>query len=148
MNETVTAARTAREKLSSALAALQSPEAGNLIDTVAEPVAAAMSALHRIETSDGAALASAGPEALAGVRRALEALQTVPVDNPVVGEATANVAGSLGLVFQLAQSASQASAATTDPPAAMHAAPQPVVPAQAPIPVAEPALAQAPLAQA
>src|SRR5690606_20681720 len=110
MNEIVTAARTAREKLSSALAALQSPEAGNLIDTVAQPVAAAMNALHRIETSAGGALASAGPEALAGVRQALEALQQVPADSPVVEGATASVASCLGFVFQLAERAANVNA--------------------------------------
>lgn len=118
MSEVMTAARTAREQLSSALAALQSPEAGNLIDTVAEPVAAAMSALHQIEASGGAALPVCGPQALAAVRRALEALQLVPPDHPVVEAATASVAGSLGLVFQIAQDAMQAAPPVAPAPVA------------------------------
>lgn len=149
MNEIVTAARTAREKLSSALAALQSPEAGNLIDTVAQPVASAMSALHRIETTDGAAVGNAGPEALAGVRQALEALQLAGPDNPVVDAATANVAGSLGLVFQLAQSAAPPAPAPVAPAPEPQHAPAVYAPAPQHAPVAhaahapEPALATA-----
>jgi len=139
MNEIVNAARTAREKLSSALAALQSPEAGNLIDTVAQPVASAMSALHRIETTSGAALSSAGPEALAGVRQALEALQTAEADNPVVDHATATVAGSLGLVFQIAQAAQA--------PAPAPVAPAPVAPVAAEPIAAAPAATRAAVAE-
>ncbi len=132
MNEIVTAARSAREKLSAALAALQSPDAGNLIDTVAEPVAAAMSALHAIESTGGGALAERGPAALAGVRRALELLQTA-APSAVVDNATAQVAGSLGLVHQVAQ-AGAASPAAAQPAAAQPAVAQPAV--------AQPAVAQ------
>jgi hypothetical protein len=138
MNEIVSAARTAREKLSSALAALQSPEAGNLIDTVAQPVASAMSALHRIETTGGAAAPGAGPEALAGVRQALEALQLAGPDNPVVDAATASVAGSLGLVFQIARAAEAPAPAPEPAPATAAPAPEPVPAAAAYAPAAQP----------
>lgn len=108
MNEVITAARAAREQLSSALAALQAPEAANLMDTVTGPVATAMGALHEIEASEGVALPICGLEALVAVRRALAALQAVPSDHPAAGGVTASVAGSLGLVFQIAQKAMRA----------------------------------------
>ena len=57
MNDIVQRAKQAREKLATALAILQSPEAGSLIDTVAEPVARAM----------GADLAVAGVSVVSGL---------------------------------------------------------------------------------
>lgn len=105
MNDIVDAARSAREKLAQALALLQAPEAEAIIETVASPVARAMSALHALESSGGESLGTSGPAALAAVRDALGALQSVPPDHPVVEEATAHVAGSLGLVHGLAQRA-------------------------------------------
>jgi hypothetical protein len=127
MNEIVTAARSAREKLSSALAVLQSPAAGNLIDSVAEPVAGAMSALHAIESTGGAALAERAPAALANVRRALEALQAAP-QGPAADEATGHVAGCLGLVHQLAQKASAAQAPAAASPAQVRPSERPPAP--------------------
>ncbi len=127
MNEIVTAARSAREKLSSALAVLQSPAAGNLIDSVAEPVAGAMSALHSIESSGGATLAERAPVALASVRRALEALQAAP-QGPAADEATGHVAGCLGLVHQLAQKASAAQAPAAAPTAQVRPSERPPAP--------------------
>lgn len=118
MSEIVVQARQAREKLASALGLLQKPEAGNLIDTVAEPVARAMGALHQLESSGGATLKEGGPIALESVRSALAALQAQP-DNAVADEAMAHVAGSLGLVHGLAQQAKEQAAA---PPAATVAA--------------------------
>lgn len=105
MNDIVDAARSAREKLAQALALLQAPEAETIIDTVASPVARAMSALHSLESSGGGTLGASGPAALAAVREALGALQIVPPGHPVVEEATAHVAGSLGLVHGLAEKA-------------------------------------------
>lgn len=107
MSDIVQTARTARERLAQALALLQGPEAGHLIDLIAPPVAQAMGALHLLESSGGSAISDAAPMALASVQRALAELQKVPSDNPVVEEATAYVAGSLGLLHALQQSASK-----------------------------------------
>ena len=57
MSDPVSAARAARENLARALGALQSPGLPPQLMSVAEPIAHAMSALHRIETSNGAATA-------------------------------------------------------------------------------------------
>lgn len=105
MNNIVDAARSAREKLAEALGLLQAPEASSVADTVAEPVAKAMGALHRIESSGGAELGLNGPQALLYVREALNQLQVAPTDHPIVEQATERVAGSLGLVHGLAQKA-------------------------------------------
>jgi hypothetical protein len=71
--------------------------------SVAEPVAHAMSALHRIEASHGAAVAEAGPAALAAARQALATLQTSAGQHPAVDQALEAIAGSLSLIHQLAQ---------------------------------------------
>lgn len=105
MNELIDSARTAREQLAAALSALQAPQAGDLMDTVAAPVARAMGALHRIESSKGASLPEDGIAARDAVRDALAALQEVPADNPVLEEATEKVAASLGIVHELANQA-------------------------------------------
>ena len=55
MSDPVSAARAARENLARALGALQSPGVPPQLMSVAEPVAHAMSALHRIEASHGEA---------------------------------------------------------------------------------------------
>ena len=104
MNDIVESARTARQKLAAALALLQMQEAGESLDTVAEPVARAMGALHGIESSAGASLAVGGPTALVAVREALAALQSAP-SNSTLEKASEQVAGSLGLVHGLAQKA-------------------------------------------
>lgn len=116
MTDIVAQARQAREKLAAALALLQNPEAGNLIDSVAEPVARAMGALHQVESSHGAKLAESGPVALQAVRTALAALQAQP-ETSVSGQALEHIAGSLGMVHGLAEQAKQPSAPSPREPA-------------------------------
>jgi hypothetical protein len=107
----VQAARTAREKLAAALALLQSPEAGDLIDSVAPPVAAAMGSLHSVERSQGTSAKDAVPQALTHVQEALAALQLAPSSSKIVDEATAFVATSLGLVHGLSRDLKSSEAA-------------------------------------
>ena len=102
MNDPVSAARTAREMLAQGLAALQSPGVPPQLMDVAEPIAQAMSALHRIEATRGAAIADTGSMALDAVRRALAMLQGSAGIHPAVDRAMEAVAGSLGLVHGLA----------------------------------------------
>ena len=64
-------------------------------------MAHAMSALHQIESTGGAAQAQAAPRALDGVRRALQALQQDVSRHPAVADVTEAVAGSLSLVHGL-----------------------------------------------
>ena len=104
MSDPVSAARAARENLARGLGALQSPGVPPQLMSVAEPVAHAMSALHRIEASNGAATAEAGPAALAAARQALATLQVSAGAHPAVDHALEVIAGSLGLIHQLAQS--------------------------------------------
>ncbi len=106
--DTVSSARTARENLAQGLAALQSPGVPPQLMAVADPVAQAMSHLHRIEASGGSATAEAAPTALNFVRQALGMLQAPGVQHPAVDQAMAAIAGSLGVVHQLAQFAPQA----------------------------------------
>jgi hypothetical protein len=70
---------------------------------VAEPIANAMSALHRVEASQGAARGEAGPAALNAARHALALLQQQPPGTPAVDQALEAIAGSLNLIHQLAQ---------------------------------------------
>ncbi|HEY3666123.1 MAG TPA: PilZ domain-containing protein [Polyangiaceae bacterium] len=76
--------------------------------SVAEPVAHAMSALHRIEASHGAAMGEAGPAALNAARQALATLQVSAGQHPAVDQALEAIAGSLSLIHQLAQPAAPA----------------------------------------
>ena len=78
MSDPVSLARAARENLARGLAALQSPAVPPQVMVVAEPIAHAMSALHRIEASQGAARGEAGPTALNAARQALGMLQQQP----------------------------------------------------------------------
>jgi Tfp pilus assembly protein PilZ len=107
----VSSARTARESLARGLAALQSPGLPPQLMTVADPVAQAMSALHRIEASGGAAAPEAAPAALNFVRQALAQLQAQGIAHPAVDQGMEAIAGSLGIVHQLAQAATQPAAA-------------------------------------
>jgi hypothetical protein len=75
---------------------------------VAEPIANAMSALHRVEASHGAARHEAGPAALNAARHALALLQQQPPGTPAVDQALEAIAGSLNLIHQLAQPAAPA----------------------------------------
>jgi len=70
---------------------------------VAEPIANAMSALHRVEASQGAARYEAGPAALNASRHALALLQQQPPGFPAIDQALEAIAGSLNLIHQLAQ---------------------------------------------
>ncbi len=140
MTDPVSAARSARENLAQGLAALQTPGVPPQLGDVAEPVAEAMSALHRIESTHGGALGEAGPVALAAVRRALSLLQAQSASHPAVNQAVEAVAGSLGLVHGL----TQAAPAAPQPPMAAPPAPQPQMPPQmAPQPQMPPQAPQA-----
>lgn len=103
MSDPVSLARAARENLARGLAALQSPSVPPQVMAVAEPIASAMSALHRVEASHGAASGEAGPAALNAARHALAMLQQQPPGYPAVDQALEAIAGSLNLIHQLAQ---------------------------------------------
>ena len=165
MSDPVTAARAARENLARGLGALQSPGVPPQLMTVAEPVAHAMSALHRIEASHGAAVAEAGPAALNAARQALSILQVSAGQHPAVDQALEAIAGSLSLIHQLAQPAAvspfagtvatgQGFAPQAAPPAYQQHAPPATQPSQAmayqprPEPVPQVAYAQPPVQQA
>jgi hypothetical protein len=111
----VTMARTAREGFARGLGALQTQGVPPQLVAAAEPIAQAMSALHRIESSRGTELVHAGPGALAAARQALSQLQSIPTQHPAVLQAIEAIAGSLGLVHQLAQQAGQLSVAPSPP---------------------------------
>jgi hypothetical protein len=111
MSDPVSLARAARENLARGLAALQSPSVPPQVMVVAEPIAAAMSALHRVEASQGAARGEAGPAALNAARQALAMLQQQPPGYPAVDQALEAIAGSLNLIHQLAQPAAPQPAA-------------------------------------
>ena len=115
MSDPVTTARSARENLARGLAALQAPGVPPGLLDVAEPVAEAMSALHRIESTHGAALRDAAPSALQAVRRALGMLQAQG-NVPAVEQAVEAVAGSLSLVHALNQMLVGAAAAPQERP--------------------------------
>jgi hypothetical protein len=138
MSDAVTSARTARERLAQGLGALQAPGVPEHLMSVAEPIARAMSSLHRIESSGGQAAHEAGPVALDAVRAALGMLQAQTVNHPSVDAALEAVAGSLGLVHNLVKITSVAPQAMA--PQAM--APQPVAQALA-MPMTAPAPAPA-----
>jgi hypothetical protein len=103
MTDSVSTARAARENLARGLSALQGPGVPEALMDVAEPVAEAMSHLHQIESSHGAALGQAAPSALQAVRRALAMLQAQAQGAPAVDQAIEAVAGSLSLVHALNQ---------------------------------------------
>lgn len=103
MSDPVSLARAARENLARGLGALQSPQVPPQVMAVAEPIAAAMSALHSVEASQGASRLQAGPVALNAARQALAMLQQQPQGYPAVDQALEAIAGSLNLIHQLAQ---------------------------------------------
>jgi len=111
----VSLARTARENLGRGLGALQTPGVPPAILQAAEPLANAMSALHRVEASGGAAVAEGAPAALAALRQALAQLQGTPVRHAAIDQATEAIAGALGMVHQLTAMAGQASMAPSPP---------------------------------
>jgi hypothetical protein len=118
MSDPVSLARGARENLARGLAALQSPNVPPQVMAVAEPIANAMSALHRVEASNGAARGEAGPAALNAARHALAMLQQQPPGYPAVDQALEAIAGSLNLIHQLSQAAAPAPVAAAHPMAA------------------------------
>jgi len=127
MSDLVEQARTARTHLAQALSLLQSPEAGNLIDTVAEPVARAMGALHQLETSGGVGVSEKASSARDAVRGALAVLQAAPPSD-AGDRATEIIADSLSLLHGLVQRSERPPAPDPDPD------PAPVVPAAAAMP--------------
>ena len=128
MSEPVQLAKAAREQLAAALSALQTDD--NVPDELleaAEPIAQAMSVLHRIERTSGANL-EGRDGALVAVRTALERLQKVSSTHPAVEIVMEAVAKSLSKVHALAR--------YTPPAAAQHVPPpQPIA---KPIPVTQP----------
>jgi len=143
MSEIVTTARTARELLAKGLGALQAnPNVSPQYLEAAEPIAAAMGALHTIERTGGAEVVSASAQALDAVRRALSILQAQATSDPAMMSVMETVASSLSHVFALTKM--QAPAAAASPAAAAPYAPpvQPQAPAgwqqSAPQPAAAP----------
>jgi Tfp pilus assembly protein PilZ len=131
MSEPVQLAKAAREQLAAALSALQTDD--NVPDELleaAEPIAQAMSVLHRIERTSGADL-EGRDGALVAVRTALDRLQKVTSTHPAVEIVMEAVAKSLSKVHALAR---------YTPPAAAAAQPVPIakpkpIPAAQPVPV-------------
>jgi len=103
MTDLVTTARTARERLSVGLNALQNPGLPESLQAAAEPIAQAMSMLLQIERTGTVPISKGGPTALDFVRQALAKLQSQPLEHPALFEAMEAVAGSLGLVYGLVQ---------------------------------------------
>jgi hypothetical protein len=112
--DVVTLARTARENLARGLGALQSPGVPPALMQAAEPIAQAMSSLHRIESTRGGPGADAAG-ALALVRKALSALQVAEVRHEAVDQAMEAIAGALGLVHQVTTLVGQGSLAPSPP---------------------------------
>lgn len=108
MSDLVTTARTARERLSVGLNALQDPGLPESLQAAAEPIAQAMSMLLQIERTSMLPITKGGPSVLDLVRQALARLQSQTVEHPALFAAMESVAGSLGLVFGLVQRASSA----------------------------------------
>jgi hypothetical protein len=113
--DAVTLARSARESLARGLGALQTPGVPPELLHAAEPLANAMSAMHRVESSRGAAAAEAGPAALGALRQALAQLQSTQVRHVAIDQATEAIAGALGIVHQLTALAGQASMVPSPP---------------------------------
>jgi hypothetical protein len=145
MSEAAQLAKSAREHLAAALNALQSN--ANVPDglmAVAEPIAEAMSVLHRVERTDGGDL-QGRDSALANVRTALNQLQAVTEHHPAVDLVMEAVAASLAKVHALTRWVPPAQAAAAQPAASAPPGPQPVASVPRPRttdPVAQPAPAQ------
>jgi hypothetical protein len=74
-----------------------------------------MSALHRVESTRGAASMEAAPAALGALRQALAQLQSTQVRHAAVDQATEAIAGALGMVHQLTALAGQGSVVPSPP---------------------------------
>jgi hypothetical protein len=118
-------ARTAREGLARGLSLLQDPNLPPQFLQAAEPIAQAMGALMQAERSDGrsGSIRPLAEGALTSVRDALARLQALPASHPAAEQATAAVAGSLGMVHALSRHQSAPPAAAYQPPAPVYAAP-------------------------
>src|SRR5690242_18137252 len=98
MSDPAQLAKQAREQLAAALNALQTnAQVPDEVMSLAEPIADAMSVLHRIERSNGADL-EGRDGALVSVRTALNQLQALTVHHPVVDIVMEAVATSLSKV--------------------------------------------------
>ena len=132
MSEPVQLAKSARAQLAAALNALQSntgvpPE----LEDLAEPIAEAMGLLHRIERSNAQNM-EGRDVILSRVRDALNRLQALTVDHPVIDVVMEAVATSLSKVHALARiSVAPAPAPTAAAPVPAAAASVPAVPAAA-----------------
>lgn len=113
--DVVTLARTARENLARGLGGLQTAGVPPSLAQAAEPIASAMSALHRIESTRGVGGGEAAMGALNAVRLALSQLQGAGAAHPAVAQATEAIASSLGLVHQLSVLVGQASVVPSPP---------------------------------
>lgn len=133
MTDLVTTARTARERLSVGLNALQNPSVPEVLQAAAEPIAQAMSSLLQIERTGSLPLNRSGPNVLDLVRQALAKLQAQTLEHPSLFQAMEAVAGSLGIVYGLVQ---RVSIAPPPAPGASSGSPQRLV--------ASPAVAAAP----
>lgn len=129
MTDPASAARTARENLARGLSVLQSPGVPPAIIDVAEPIAQAMGALHKIEATQGGALVEQAPLALDAVRRGLSLLQGSAGQHPAVDQAMEAVASSLGLIHSLSQMQPAAPVAAPAPQPYVPPATAPAVPA-------------------
>jgi hypothetical protein len=147
--DVVTLARTARESLAQGLNALQAdPRVPPHLVELAAPIARAMGALHRIESSGGAQVPENAQTALANVQAALGALQAQPPTQEAVLRAMEAVAGALGSVHALVRAGQPAPTAQPPPAQQAYAPPQqayaPPQQAYAPQQPAYPAPAPAP----
>lgn len=103
MTDSLTAARRAREILARALQVLQKPGLSSSVGAATEPLAAALRALGDAENGAQGAMEQAAPEALESVRSGLAVLQELSSEDPTLGEVTAQVARSLGLIHGLTE---------------------------------------------
>jgi PilZ domain len=134
VSDAVSLARAARESLAQGLNALQTdPNVPPQLVELAAPIAQAMGALHRIESSGGAQLAGNAETALSNVQAALSGLQSQPPTLQAVVAAMEAVAGALASVHALARAAKPQAAAQA--PAAQAA---PFVQQYAPVPAPQP----------
>lgn len=134
MPDVVTLARTARESLARGLNALQAdPRVPPQLVDLAAPIAQAMGALHRIESSGGAQLAQNAPLALTNVQTALAGLQAQPASQPAVAAAMEAVAGALSSVHALVRAGQPQQAAPAPAPEQAQHAPQQPQYAQQPV---------------
>lgn len=103
MSDPVQLANAAREQLATALSALQSDvNAPTELVEAAEPIAQAMTVLHRIVRSNGTNL-EGRDYALDAVRSALDRVQQVTTNHAAVDVAMEAIAGSLSKVHALAR---------------------------------------------